>query len=363
MKTSLAPPSRPQITYLHSTVAPQLAALDVSPLTVSMQNGSYAHSPPRSLSPPSARSPQDQTTPSRPPPRRPSGLRKSSGPGNLSREQSPAPLNGDNSLLSENSDNSPYPGANGKVSVGKSGRVIERLMAENDKLKRELNAEITHRQELEQEQEVSRGTIESLRQENANLLQAKDSDELRIKRRDRMVEDLKAEVESERARRKDKEGQLNGLRIERDGAIEDCRRETSLAGEQAKHATSHAQVLEESHKRLGTEYRQRMRQMAVDLQKLIEERDAERSKLQKLDVVVEQMAQQLERGNKINAQMAHELQSCKAQGEQRIQQLEHDARTREDEDAKLRANVEKVMGEARWLINIGKNTASRGGLV
>ncbi|KAI9719187.1 MAG: hypothetical protein M1828_006280 [Chrysothrix sp. TS-e1954] len=297
----------------------------------------------------------DQTTPSRSTEVRHPGFRRSSGFRTSSPHSSPV-VNGHESPSSENS---PWSSAVGRATLGKSGRVIERLMADIDRLKRELNAEIQHRQEIEKQEEASKTVIRSVSAENSNLLQAKEVDAAMLKRRDRLVEELRDDLSAEKMRRSQAEeaGKVASQKAE-DIRVESAR-ELGWAREMAKHATTHADVLQQSHKQLSTEYRQRVGTLSLDLQTLTAERNKEAEKLRRLDVVVEQMEQELSRKNKINVETDKIWQAYREESEQRIQKLEADDVKRREGEAQLRVETERVIGEARWLLQAGRLAVDR----
>lgn len=55
------------------------------------------------------------------------------------------------------------------TTAGKSGRVIERLMAENDRLKRELELQVLRVQELERNAQTYKPQIEAMREKIDSL--------------------------------------------------------------------------------------------------------------------------------------------------------------------------------------------------
>jgi len=245
----------------------------------------------------------------------------------------------------------------GGATLGKSGRVIERLMADIDRLKRELKAEILHRQEMERREQTNYGMLDNTRAENANLSQAKDIDAALIKRRDRKIEELRNELGVEKARRiRAEENAQEAIRAREDADAE-CRRTVGEASDAARHATGHATVLEESHRQLGTDYRRRIETFTRDFIQHTQDREEDRSKVKRLDVVVEQLNQEVARTNKINAQMGQILEAYKAESRRRIRELEEEARLRDKGRLALHDEAQRVMDEARWLITMGKNAA------
>jgi len=245
----------------------------------------------------------------------------------------------------------------GGATLGKSGRVIERLMADIDRLKRELKAEILHRQEMERREQTNYGMLDNTRAENANLSQAKDVDAALIKRRDRKIEELRNELGVEKARRIHAEESAQEANRAREDADVECRRLVGEANDAARHATSHATVLQESHRQLGTDYRRRTETFTRDFLQHTQDREEDRSKVKRLDVVVEQLNQEVARTNKINAQMGQILEAYKTESRRRIRELEEEAKLRDKGRLALHDEAQHVMDEARWLITMGKNAA------
>ena len=326
--------------------------MDITPFSINMQNGTHIQSPSRSRSPSMLQSTPDQSNTSRPPPRRPSGLRKSSGLGALSREQSPAPANRDTSTLTENGDGSPSPSAASKVALGTSSRAIERVMAENDRLKRDLNAEIAHRQELEQSEEVSKGLIEKLRAENSNLVHTQETFDFSLKRKDRIITDLRAELEELRKTHRAQADELHEIRTDRADTVEQCRRETAQAKESEKHAVNIADVLETSHKLLAQDYAQRVESVKEMVVHVFDGRDIERGRIYKYEVVVEGMAHELEKSRKVIAKMDEEHTRFREHGEREITRLKEEAEASLAERTRIQEEALQALGAVKYYSNL-----------
>lgn len=271
----------------------------------------------------------------------------------MSREQSPGP-NGDSPQASELGDNS-FTTPTSATPSGTSGAVIERLTANNDRLKRDLNAEIQQRLQLEQENEVLTKKISSLTFENENLQQAKDTDAHLLKRSDKRIDDLKRRLEMEQNQRQHNEGQVERLRTERDEAVEDCRNQTSQANSRMQQAVNCADVWESSHRQLKDEYQHRMDAVTGAWEAARRDAREERRRVHRLNLVVEQMNQQMEAYKKVNADMAVEMEAY----EKRSRQLEKQA----EADAKVTQRAKELIQDTQHLLNITKNTARREGLI
>ena len=88
----------------------------------------------------------------------------------------------------------------GKASLGKPGRVIERLMGENDMLKRNLDIERLRADESNQAAKMAEAKMEALMSEYTALLHDATVNKTLLKKRDTQLVDLKAQVESEKQR-------------------------------------------------------------------------------------------------------------------------------------------------------------------
>ena len=238
---------------------------------------------------------------------------------------------------------------------GKSGRVIERLMTENDKLKREVNEQRIKCQELEKSLQTYKPQIEALRQENDNLSHARDVDSGLISRRDRKIEELKADLVVERGRREKAEMLARQREREKEEAEEVGRREVQAMTESTKHATLHAEILETSHRQLAAEYRARAAALRTDLGQITEAREQDRQRLGRLDVVNEQMRQEGERARRVNEQIVECWGKMSGENEARVKGMVEETGRERERAAELSEEMERVVGKMRWLMGVKRN--------
>ena len=256
------------------------------------------------------------------------------------------------SPASENSPASWSSAVGPATASGKSGRVIERLMTENDKLKRDLNAQMIKCQELEKSLQTYKPQIEALRQENDNLSHARGVDSSLISRRDRKIEELKADLASERQRRERAEAMARQREKEKDDLEEEKRRDVQSLTESTKHATVHAEILETSHKQLTAEYRARAEAWRKDLSAVNETREQDRLKLARLDVVADQMRQELERSRKLNGEIMEAWERLREENVVKLQGMEKETSEENERARKLSAEMDTVVKEMRWLMGV-----------
>ena len=261
------------------------------------------------------------------------------------------------SPVSAASENSPAPWSSAigpATTSGKSGRVIERLMSENDKLKRDLNEQVIRCQELEKGLQTYKPQLEALQQENDNLSHARSVDSNLISRRDRKIEELKAELATEKQRREKAETLAREREREKDDIEEKSRRDLQSMTESTKHATVHAEIMETSHRQLAAEYRARTEAFKKDLSSITTEREHDRQKLARLDIVTDQMRQELERQKKLNSDVVDAWERLQDEQTTRMQAIVSKNDQADEHLERLRREMESVVSEMRWLMGVKK---------
>ena len=240
---------------------------------------------------------------------------------------------------------------------GKSGRVIERLMAENDRLKRELELQILRSQELERNLETMRPQIEGLRTENDNLKHANSMDGTILARRDRKIEQLKAEVATERSRREASDQLARRLERQNEESQDTARRDVQLAQEEAKHATTHASVLEQSHRQLSSEYRQRAERWQKDIAVLQAQIKINNDKYDRLDVIGEHMRIETDRARQTQEEMAEQWDKYQKAHEEWKAALDDVANFENGKMRKLSEDMETITNKMKWVMSLQNSRA------
>lgn len=269
----------------------------------------------------------------------------------VERMDSPSRFSSDTISQTEN-DSPQWSSAIGPAaSSGKSGRVIERLMAENDRLKRDLELQLLRSQELERNLQTMRPQLEALRAENSNLTHLKSVDGGLLARRDRKIESLKEDLASERTRRESSEALVRSTLNDTEDALERAKRNIQQAQEEAKHATVHAGILEQSHRQLATDYRTRAQNWRKDLDDIHSDRRADKTKLAKLEVVADHMRQELERSRKAQSEYASHFGEYRQANERWRQELESTAVAETKRSKELSDDMEAVVNKMRWVMS------------
>ncbi|KAH0564789.1 hypothetical protein GP486_001818 [Trichoglossum hirsutum] len=242
----------------------------------------------------------------------------------------------------------------GRATTGKSGRVIEKLMAENDRLRRELKLETLRREEEQKRGEMARGKMESLQNLNDHLVHQTNVDKASLARRERKIEDLKADIEAERKRRLEAESGLKQVQRESDAMIQDLKSNLVSESEKARKNSSQYDVLASSWKQLDDGYRRKTEVFRKELRQLKEGKDEDRAKLARLEIIVEQQRQEVEKLRVTKERMEKQYGDYIEEAETSTRDMREKAQRNERESEEVLEETKKVLGELRYLVNLKK---------
>lgn len=246
----------------------------------------------------------------------------------------------------------------GRTPTGKSGRVIERLMAENDRLRRELKVETTARAEERKAREAILQSRDSLQSTNDILIHQTNIDKRSLEKRDRKIEELKNERDSERQLRTVAERDLRQVQSEGDAELQSLRQELVLASTLREKALSQYEALAAGWKRLDENYRTKVEEMRRKLEDMLNERAKDQALLKRLDITVEQQRQEVEKMRHAKAKVTQRFEECMELAEAGIKDIRARAERLDVEAAKSLASAQQALDEMRYVMNIKRNVTT-----
>ncbi|MCJ1351855.1 MAG: hypothetical protein MMC33_001839 [Icmadophila ericetorum] len=256
--------------------------------------------------------------------------------------------------------NEAWSSAVGRATTGKSGRVIERLMADNDRFQRELKLATARLEEEIKRSELARTALDSLRATNENLKAMHDADKVALGRRERKIEDLKTDLEAERKRREMAEREARDVAREKDEVVDSCRKEVLQEKETSKRSTSQYEILSNSWKSLDEGYRRQTQRLKTDIKALREDRAKDQQRIAQLDIVTGQLHQESEKTRKLKDKMAREFEAYKQLKEEDMWNIKERAQRNESANEEALKEVTKVLGEMKWVMNVKRNVKGAG---
>ncbi|PMD41679.1 hypothetical protein L207DRAFT_330476 [Hyaloscypha variabilis F] len=243
----------------------------------------------------------------------------------------------------------------GRANLGKSGRVIERLMGENDMLKRDLNLERLRAEESRQAVKMAEGKMEALTAEYDGKLHDAAINKTLLKRRERQLSDLKAQIEGERQRADSAVEREKTWRIELEKVQEECKRKVEEAQTFAALMEGRNKALTSHWKDQGVEVDRTVTKLSKEIESIVEERRNDDRKMNMLQGLCDQQAEllgSLER-EKQGIQMAFER--YKKEQEESLQGIKERAQQQEAANEATLRESQKVLGELKWALAVKKN--------
>ncbi|KAL8813720.1 MAG: hypothetical protein Q9223_000476 [Gallowayella weberi] len=252
----------------------------------------------------------------------------------------------------------PWSSAVGRATTGKSGRVIERLMAENDRLRREKNLT-----DVKFEEEVRRGdsaksAMEGLRSTNDNLTTIHETDRAMLARRERKLEEMRSELEVERQRREKAEHETKETCRERDEAVEGLRRELRIATEQATRATSQYDVISMSFRGMRDDHGRTARELKAQMASLQEAMARDQQTRASMHTAMEHYRSEFERAKDANRRLQAAFDAYRGEAEQELKHIREVAQGNSDAHERKQEEMQAVAEEMKYIIGVRKNVRS-----
>jgi hypothetical protein len=259
------------------------------------------------------------------------------------------------SIISNGTPPPQWSAAVGKANLGKSGRVIERLMGENDMLKRDLNIERLRAEESNQAVKMAEGKMEALTAEYESRLHDAAITKTLLKRRERQVADYKAQIEAER--------QKANAAIERERV---WRQAMETLEEESKQKVEEAQLfaaLMEGRNNTMTNHWKEQRaevnrsvvKLGKEIELLVRERRNDDERMNMLQSLCEQQAEQMRALEKEKDNINAAFEAYKKEQEALLKDIKQKATARESENEETLAESRRVLGELRWALGVKKN--------
>ncbi|KAI1276225.1 hypothetical protein F5Y07DRAFT_367590 [Xylaria sp. FL0933] len=248
-----------------------------------------------------------------------------------------------------------WDGAVGKAGLGKTGRVINKLVSDNEVLKRDLKIERLKAEESKQAAKLVEDKMERMISDyESRLLEANVTKTL-LSRKERQVEHLQSSVELEKKRAADAQEKERIWREE----MESTRRDTKV---QVEEANSHAALMEgrynaiSSHwKDQGEEVKRAMKTMDGRIKSLVDERLKDDEKINVLRDLCDQQDVNIRDLRRQRDEISEKFEAYKREQEAALQAIKENARKREEEQLMTIEESKRVLGQLKWALNVKRN--------
>ena len=240
----------------------------------------------------------------------------------------------------------------GKAGLGKTGRVINRLVSDNEALKRDLRLERLKADESRQAARLLEDRMERMVSDyESRLLEASVTKTL-LSRKERQVESLQVTLELERGRAAEARDKERTWRNEVERVRSDTKR-------QVEEATGHAALMEgrynaiSSHWRdQGDEVRKAMTRMDVEIRGLLKERQRDDDRITLLRDLCDQQDGNIKDLCRQKDDISRQFDEYRDEQEGALRNIKSEAAEREAQQGRTLEEAREVLDKLRWALHI-----------
>lgn len=243
----------------------------------------------------------------------------------------------------------------GKAGLGKTGRVINRLVSDNEALKRDLKIEGLKAEEAKQAARLLEDKIDRIVSDyESQLLEASVTKTL-LARKERQVESLQGAVQLEKKRTTDAQDRERTWREEMEKIKTDSKRTV-------EESTQHAALMEGRYNAISSHWRDQgeavkraAARMGKDVKELSEARRQDDEKINMLRDLCDQQDSNIKLLMQQKEDIARKFAEYKKEQEDLLHDIKTDAARREAEQERTLEEAREVLDKLKWSLNI-KNT-------
>jgi chromosome segregation ATPase len=243
----------------------------------------------------------------------------------------------------------------GKANLGKSGRVIDRLMSENDMLKRDLQIAKYKVDESKQDVKVAEGKMEALTNELEAQTHAWKMSEALIKRRDRQIADLKSQIDGERQKaaaavesEKNWRNAMENMEIETKRKVDEARSHVLLVDGRYNTLASHWQ-------QEGARVEGPIKMIRAAISDVAEQRIEDMKTTSLLRDLLDEKSEQVAKLQRDKNGILVLFEAYKAEQENLIRGIKEKAKEQDTINEKLLEETRKALEELKWSLAVKRN--------
>jgi hypothetical protein len=249
----------------------------------------------------------------------------------------------------------PWDSTIGKAGLGKTGRVINKLVSENEALKRDLQIERLRAEEAKQAAKLTQDKMERVEQDyESRLLDASVTKTL-LARKERQVETLTQAVELERKKAQAALEREQGWKAEMERAARENNQKVEEATALALLMDGRYNAIADHWKNQGEEVKRTVTKLRTEVAAVNEERQRDDEKIMTLQDLCDQQDGNIKELQRQKDVIGAQFEAYKAEQEAALKDIKDSARQREEEQARLLEETKQTLDKLNWALNVHKN--------
>ncbi|KAJ5698634.1 hypothetical protein N7462_000639 [Penicillium macrosclerotiorum] len=243
----------------------------------------------------------------------------------------------------------------GHAATGKSGRVIHNLQEEIARLTRECSLYRSRAEETQRSNETYKIQVQNMTERLRNLEQVNETNLNSIARKDRKLDELRAELQTERTKRQQAEADANTTNQTMRDERENHNREQARSQEIAKYHETQYEVLAGTTKRDKAELARRVRVLHTELQSMAEAQKTQDVNTDRLMVIADQKNREMESLKEVHEKlMTSHVDYKKTKDNELRDTIERTHNNNAMIDAALES-IRETEAQMRWAIMLHEN--------
>lgn len=252
-------------------------------------------------------------------------------------------------------DEATFDNAVGKAALGKTGRVMNKLISENESLKRNLQIEKLNSEESRREAKLLQDKMERMVADyESRLLEANVTKTL-LARKERQVEGLQAAVELEKKRTSDAQGREQVWKDEMEKMREETTRKVEDATAQAALMEGRYNAISTHWKDQGEEVKRATAKMGKEVTHLVAERKKDDEKITTLRDLCDQQDGNIKALLQQKEAVTQQFEDYKKEQEDLLRNIKTNASEREASHQDMLNEAKETLDKLKWALNV-KNT-------
>lgn len=240
----------------------------------------------------------------------------------------------------------------GHAATGKSGRVIHNLQEDIARLTRECSLHRSRAEETQRINDAFKTQVENMAERLRNLELANERNLQSIARKDRKIEELRSESQSERNRRQRAEGETNKINQIMAETQDEFNRKSAELQETTNHARTQYDVLATTRQREQAEQQRKLQGIRSEFIALQRENGKRNAQLEQLDTVIAQKNREIETGRERLEKVIDSYEAYKEARDLEIRELIDKGHQNQASIDTTLESLKKTEGEMKWAIRV-----------
>lgn len=249
---------------------------------------------------------------------------------------------------SPSSESTPWSSAIGHAGTGKSGRVIERLQGDIDRLRREKQLLKMRHEEAEKANEALVARNQSLQDRNSNYEQSHEANLRQLARRERQVEELREELRKERLKTAKAEAQADAAASNE----EIWRNQASQAKALAVQKEAEYETIVVCRKMDHDRFQIGLDKIKGGCDALLRRQVDDLEKQKKLEIIAEQQRETISQLEELTRRLTTNFKAYRSEIDAAISDLRETACQNDQAVTQKLEEMTQVTGRMRWIMNV-----------